>query len=78
MEIIGAILLLFIFSIPQLTIFLLLLYIALRLLQLLCYGLAWVSLRLSRVFEGRQPAIVAPASAQGGSKTSTEYIETAG
>jgi CBS domain containing-hemolysin-like protein len=54
MEIIGGIFLLFLFSIPLLAIFLLLLIVVLRFLQLLCYGLAWLCSGLGKLFERRQ------------------------
>lgn len=59
MEVIGGIIILFLFSLPLVAIFLLLLYIALRFLQLLCYGLAWLCAGLGKLcellFERKQP-----------------------
>jgi len=78
MEIIGAILVLFLFSIPLLAIFLLLLIVALRFLQLLCYGLAWLCSGLGKLFERKQSVTTALVTTQasGGAYLAQIYGES--
>jgi hypothetical protein len=65
MEIIGAIFVLFLFSIPILAIFLLLLVIALKLLSWLCLGLA----KLIEAFVGKEPKSITPVDARGNNES---------
>ena len=69
MEIIGAVVVLFLFSIPILAIFLLLLFVVLKFLQLSCYALAWLCLGVGKlcqvVFERKRPATTAIVSTSG-------------
>jgi hypothetical protein len=51
MEIVGAVVVLFLFSITILAILLLLLFVALKFLQFSCYGLAWLCIGLGRLCE---------------------------
>jgi len=51
MEVIGGIIVLFLFSLPLLAIFLLLLCVSLRLLAWLCDGLAWLCEGLGKICE---------------------------
>jgi len=64
---IGAIVLLVLLGIPLLAIFLLLLIVALRSLQLLCYGLAWICFGLGKLFEKRQRVTTAAVTSRGSS-----------
>jgi hypothetical protein len=78
MEIVGAVVVLFLFSIPILAIFLLLLFVALKFLQLSCYSLAWLCIGLGRLcellFERKQPRQQPLLSTQEGSKTYSANI----
>ena len=59
MEIIGGIIVLFLFGTPLLAVVLLLLFVALKFFQLLCYALAWLCAGLGKLcellFERKQP-----------------------
>jgi hypothetical protein len=59
MEVIVGIFVLFLFSTPLLAIALLLLFVALKFIQLLCYALAWSCVGLGKLceflFERKQP-----------------------
>jgi hypothetical protein len=59
MEAIVGIFVLFLFGTPLLAIVLLLLFVALKFIQLLCYALAWLCAGLGKLcgflFEGKQP-----------------------
>jgi hypothetical protein len=59
MDVIGGIIVLFLFSTPLLAVALLLLFVALKFFQLLCYALAWLCVGLGRLcellFERKQP-----------------------
>jgi hypothetical protein len=69
MEFVGAVLVLFLFSIPILAIFLLLLLVVFKFLQLSCYALAWLCLGVGKlcevVFETKRSAITTPVSTSG-------------